>query len=240
MRENDDQFRYYAPLLRRIIILAAVITAVPVILWTITAFVHSYVGQPKVPTFRPLAAAASTEAPGSATAPPETADRQPPASRQTAVPDPAPPMVEARATTTDARDYSPAPKGPLLSEHAADSDASAPRVAAMTLAAPANADPKAASALAAPATTDGAASSTSALAAQQASAPGDQADDALPAAAPLTGPIPLPRHRPRYFAMAETGVPTPRPRPASATAGAPVTNDGPLGWIRNIFQPQQP
>ena len=44
MREDDDEFRHYVPLLRRIIILVAVITAVPVVLWTITAFVRTYVG----------------------------------------------------------------------------------------------------------------------------------------------------------------------------------------------------
>ena len=55
MREDDDQFRYYVPLLRRIIILVAVIIAVPVILWTITAFVRTYVGPPHIPTFHQLA-----------------------------------------------------------------------------------------------------------------------------------------------------------------------------------------
>ena len=47
MREDDDEFRHYVPILRRIIILVAVITAVPVVLWTITAFVRTYVGPPK-------------------------------------------------------------------------------------------------------------------------------------------------------------------------------------------------
>ena len=42
MREydDDDNIKHYAPVLRRIIILVAVITAVPVMLWTITAFMH--------------------------------------------------------------------------------------------------------------------------------------------------------------------------------------------------------
>ena len=55
MREDDDEFRHYVPLLRRIIILVAVITAVPVVLWTITAFVRTYVGPPQIPTFHQLA-----------------------------------------------------------------------------------------------------------------------------------------------------------------------------------------
>ena len=59
MREDDDEFRHYVPLLRRIIILVAVITAVPVVLWTITAFVRTYVGPPRIPTFHQLASSAS-------------------------------------------------------------------------------------------------------------------------------------------------------------------------------------
>ena len=62
MREDDD-FRHYVPLLRRIIILVAVIIAVPVILWTITVFVRTYVGPPRVPTFHQLASTASINAP---------------------------------------------------------------------------------------------------------------------------------------------------------------------------------
>jgi len=62
MREDDD-FRHYVPLLRRIIILVAVIIAVPVILWTITVFVRTYVGPPHMPTFHQLASTASINAP---------------------------------------------------------------------------------------------------------------------------------------------------------------------------------
>ena len=62
MREDDD-FRHNVPLLRRIIILVAVIIAVPVILWTITVFVRTYVGPPHMPTFHQLASTASINAP---------------------------------------------------------------------------------------------------------------------------------------------------------------------------------
>ena len=62
MREDDD-LRHYVPLLRRIIILVAVIIAVPVILWTITVFVRTYVGPPRMPTFHQLASTASINAP---------------------------------------------------------------------------------------------------------------------------------------------------------------------------------
>ena len=54
MHEYDDQVRPYV-VLRRIIIVVAVLTAVPVALWTVTALVRTYVGPPKLPTFRQLA-----------------------------------------------------------------------------------------------------------------------------------------------------------------------------------------
>ena len=56
MREYDDgsNIQHYAPVLRRIIILVAVITAVPVMLWTITAFMHTYIAQPTISAPRPL------------------------------------------------------------------------------------------------------------------------------------------------------------------------------------------
>jgi hypothetical protein len=53
MREYDDyhaeNIRLYTPVLQRVIILAAVIIAVPVMMWTITTFVRSYVARPKLP-----------------------------------------------------------------------------------------------------------------------------------------------------------------------------------------------
>ena len=79
MREYDDDsnIQHYAPVLRRIIILVAVITAVPVMLWTITAFMHTYIAQPTIPAPRPLAAATATAAPTSPAA--DTATANPPA-----------------------------------------------------------------------------------------------------------------------------------------------------------------
>jgi hypothetical protein len=54
MREYDDyddeNIRLYTPVLQRVIILAAVIIAVPVMKWTITSFVRSYVARPRAPT----------------------------------------------------------------------------------------------------------------------------------------------------------------------------------------------
>ena len=48
MRLDDDNTNSYAPVLRRIFILVIVITAVPVMLWTITAFMRTYVAQPVI------------------------------------------------------------------------------------------------------------------------------------------------------------------------------------------------
>ena len=78
MREYDDDsnIQHYAPVLRRIIILVAVITAVPVMLWTITAFMHTYIAQPTIPAPRPLAAATAAAAPTSPAA--DTATTNPP------------------------------------------------------------------------------------------------------------------------------------------------------------------
>src|SRR5271155_4387894 len=72
MREDDENIRLYTPILQRIIILAAVIIAVPVVMWTITTFVRTYVAPPPVPTFQHLPddQASNTPAPdGSASAP---------------------------------------------------------------------------------------------------------------------------------------------------------------------------
>jgi hypothetical protein len=60
MHEYDDQVRPYV-VLRRIIIVVAVLTAVPVALWTVTGFVRTYVGPPKLPTFRQLATTAAEQ-----------------------------------------------------------------------------------------------------------------------------------------------------------------------------------
>ena len=59
MREYDDyddeNIRLYTPVLQRVIILAAVIIAVPVMMWTITTFVRGYVARPQVPALEHVA-----------------------------------------------------------------------------------------------------------------------------------------------------------------------------------------
>ena len=247
--DDDDQVRHYLPLLRRIIILVAVLTAVPVILWTITAFVRSYVGPPKVPTFHQLAATATLEAPGNASS--DAGGQPSPASEQSKLSDPSAATVEARATTTDARDGSTAPKGPFFGDRSPDGDANLP-TGALKIAdtsAAAAADAKAAEMPAAPALAgpDGAVPNLGALAAQQPAVSIGAPAGTSPAAEPLPRPIPLPRHRPHDVAMAQMGnpqtgapqmsVPMPRPRPDAAgpTAPAETTTTGPLDFLQNVF-----
>ena len=235
---SEDQFRHYFPLMRRIIILVAVLTAIPVIMWTITVFVRGYFGPPKIAGPRPLATAA-IEAP---VTPGQDAN--------------APPVVEARATVTDARTIPPAVKWPSPGDRQGSNDAgppsSAPSAAVMGPAGSAGADQRATQApgpqtmAAAPAMPAGAATQagtndTSRALAAQDSADADQqtADTALPAAQPIAGPVPLPRHRPRSFAMLTSAVPMPRPRPEAAGAAGSEGNATPLGWLQKIFTPQQ-
>jgi hypothetical protein len=221
MREYDDQIQHYAPVLRRIIILVAIITAVPVMLWTITAFMRTYVAQPTIPTPRPIAAATDTDTANPAPAPMTAA---------------AAPIVEARATATDARGTDG------RSDRIPDSASNTPTaVAPPTVAQPAPTATamQTAPAPVAPPTAAPAAAPDNvfpnpapALAAQlqqaQPAAP-DVADDTLPPADPIVGPIPLPRHRPTVFALAETtgSVPLPRARPSDAPAAPEQVIDQP-------------
>jgi len=242
MGDDDDQFRHYLPLVRRIIILVAVLTAVPVILWTITAFVRTYVGPPKVPTFRPMAAAATMDATGSAS----PAVKPEATAPQAAAPIAPAPIVEARATATDARSPQSAPKGPFLGDRSAtEGDAgvaaasSTGAAVAMTRSAPSNPVPPAAQMPAAAGATDGTPSNAGPMPMQQ---PADVAEpqteaDTLRAGEPLAGPIPLPRHRPRYFAMVQ--VPMPRVRPGAAGPSASDVPPGPLDWLQKLFKPPQ-
>src|ERR1700752_1353007 len=55
MREYDDDIRPYVPVLQRLIILVSVIVAVPVVLWTITTFIRTYIGPPHAPNYQRIA-----------------------------------------------------------------------------------------------------------------------------------------------------------------------------------------
>jgi hypothetical protein len=103
MRDDEDHIRQFMPVLRRIIILVAVLTAIPVVMWTITAFVRTYVGPPKTPTFQHMADAAPAgslaDAPA-ATPSDNGATGSTPTSPQ--------PIVEAKAAAMDADANAPA------------------------------------------------------------------------------------------------------------------------------------
>jgi hypothetical protein len=218
MREyDDDNIQHYAPVLRRIIILVAVITAVPVMLWTITAFMHTYIAQPTIPSPQPLAAATATTPPSN----PATDTANPPASSQ-----PAQSVTDARASDDT--------RGDRTRDSAGNSGAPNVQVAAL-----APTPPAAPAAAQAPTTVTVQAVPTSApsvfpdppsVTPQQPTAPdaaNDAAADALPPPDPITGPVPLPRHRPNVIALADTDIPLPRARPGNAPEPPSPTPDTP-------------
>ncbi len=96
--DEEDDFRHYMPVLRRIVIVVAVLTAVPVVMWTITAYVRTYVGPPKLPTFQPAAAETTSVPPTNpAAAMANSANALPQAG--TVVAEAAPPAVEVTQST---------------------------------------------------------------------------------------------------------------------------------------------
>ena len=236
MREDED-IRQYMPVLRRFIILVAVITAIPVVMWTITAMVRTYVGPPKLPTFRPMAAAPA--GPDQAAAAP-VADDGGKGARQ--------PLVEANGTTSDAV------TGSTADNAAATNAKAAPAAAAPGSFQTANLQPANAPAA------SGQGSGVTQFAPEERQAatnwpsppatnwpnPAAQQPAAGPAAdaQPIEGPVPLPRKRPHTFVIAQgQGVPLPRPRPDSAgPAAVEQQQSTPADWLRNIFgsQGQQP
>ena len=91
---NDENIRLYTPVLQRAIVLAAVIIAVPVMMWTITTFVRSYVARPKPPTLEHVASTnMPTRIPAISSSPPSPAP--------SAADQPAPQRVD-RASASDA------------------------------------------------------------------------------------------------------------------------------------------
>ncbi len=184
MRNDEDDIRQYMPALRRIIILVAVLTAVPVVMWTITAFVRTHVGPPKLPTFQPMAASTLTDAADSA-APAPDADNPPAPAAEDATAAPLPKVVEARATTTDVRstvfDIKKPPVGAAGQSTAAAVAAPAPADPADNIAAPS----QTASAMPSPIP-----NSMAQFAAQQPPAPNWPAVDPLPPAEPIAARSP--------------------------------------------------
>ncbi len=242
MRQDNDHFRHYVPLLRRIVIVVAVLAAIPVILWTITVFMRSYVGPPKLPTFRQLAASATVPLPRNASGSLDSATQPLPPPEQSRLSDASSAAAPAGPTPTDAADAAAAPKGPLLGDRAPIGAANTPtgalRTAETSPIIPA--DPKATEMPAAAAPPQGAAPSIATLAGQQPAVSIDTPADAVPAAEPLSGPIPLPPRRPHLVAMAQmtpATVPMPRPRPdAGGPAASDSTTAGPFDWLQNMFR----
>jgi hypothetical protein len=222
MRYDDDNSQSFGPVLRRIAILAAIIIAVPVMLWSITSFMRTFVAQPVIPSAKPMAAADLTPTPAPVSSP----------------------MVEARATATDARGSDADGKGNALSNGAAVAPAPTANVAALTPADTTGSTAPTPAAAVAPQPNDQTASNppnsanspwpdpSQAIRGQplQNTASADDSSDALPASPPLTGPVPLPPHRPKYMAMADGSIPLPRRRPTDADAAAaePPADNGNL------------
>jgi hypothetical protein len=222
MREYDDDsnIQHYAPVLRRIIILVAVITAVPVMLWTITAFMHTYIAQPTIPSPQPLAAQIATAAPVNPAA--DTATANPPAATAAA-------SQLAPAVTDDARGDRMRDSAGTTGAVNVQVAALAPTPSAASAAPPASAAVTVQAAPAAPAPS--VFPNPPSVAPQATPAAPDSANDAaadtLPPPDPITGPVPLPRHRPSVLALADTSIPLPRARPSDAPEPASPTPDAP-------------
>ena len=224
MREYDDDsnIQHYAPVLRRIIILVAVITAVPVMLWTITTFMHTYIAQPTISAPRPLATA--TAAPTSPAA--DTATTHPP-TLAAAPSQPAPAATDARATDDGRGDRirDNAGNNAAANVQVASTAAISPAPSAAAAAPPA---PGAVTVQAAPAAAPSVFPDPPFVARPPAPDSGnDAAADALPPPDPITGPVPLPRHRPNVIALVDGDIPLPRARPGDAPEPPSVTPDAP-------------
>jgi hypothetical protein len=215
MREADDEIRHYLRLWSRIVILCAVIIAVPVILSTITAFVRN---QPKLSTFHYLLATASINTPARTTIAEPTQQQSTP--RQASDPQEA-----------GAPERAP-PEEPLVVDHPPNTSPSAPSVAQMAdTSSASSATPmvaEGADGMEPPLTAnDSAAAGRADAAAPVQPAPATEGEaDALSGSAPLPGAIRLPRPRPHDAGTVHTAdptlsrVPMPRPRPVAGGSGA--------------------
>jgi hypothetical protein len=218
--DDDDEIGHYLGLLRRIIILVAVIIAVPVILWTITAFIRYQVVLPKVSIFPNPLATASTNARNGPTIAEPTQQQSMPLQ----------PTDPQEAKQTDRA----APEGSSFVEHQPDAPPSAPSA---SQAADTSSALAAISNSATPTVAKGAHDLPPPFAPNDVATPGmtgatqpaaatEAETDLLSASAPLSGSIPLPRPRPhdagtlRAVDRVPSPVPTPRPRPAVGDSGA--------------------
>ena len=239
MRNGDQRVGRFVPLFQRIIIGAAIVAAVPVVLWTITTYVRSYVGPPRLPTFQQLARLGDAVRGTDSSAQPPSAP-----SSQATPSDTAQATGDAGAIAGEARDLLPA--SAANSDRPAGTDAPSAAMADASLPPPTI---RPGDAMPVQSRFDQAAANiwNQAAPANAATATADQATGALPDAAPLNGKIPLPRRRPSDLVMAKitvANVPMPRPRPGIAgpspeAAAAPTQADAPaaapLGFLQNVF-----
>src|SRR6516165_9434355 len=216
---HDDGVRLHTPVLQGVLILAAVIIAVPVVMWTITAFVRSYVARPKVPVIQHLASSESPTArvgsPAVIPAAPAADQGAPVLQRADAKP---PPPAAATATA-------PAPPPANVSPPAVQPASIQPPAPPPSAPAPVPDRAAAGADIAPPAPAPAPPPRTAAL-------------EALPATDAIRGPIPLPRHRPGILATAASAatsaettgitagkpngpVPLPRVRPVAAPTESP-------------------
>jgi len=167
---RDDHIRLYTPVLQRVIILTAVIIAVPVLMWTVTTFVRSYVARPKVPVLQHVAASESP-ARGPVASPAPSIPTRPPDQAGTA-----PPHGDTGLALSEARTPGPEiKKGPPIAPPSGDATAAAPAVQGANTPPPSQAKPVQGSEPAA-----------------AVSPAGTAADNTAPAAA-AASPIPTPR-----------------------------------------------
>jgi hypothetical protein len=216
VHEDDDGIWHYVRLLRRITILFALTTAVPVILWTITAFIRYQVALPKVSTFHNAFATASINAPERVTISEPTQQQSMP--QQPKLADPQGANETERAALQASPDALPsapstAQTADTSSALAAISNSATPMVA------------EGAHGLPPPFAANEGATAETAGAIQPAVAT-EAASDVPFDSAPLSGPIPLPRPKPHNAGTVRTAdtlralVPMPRPRPARGGSGA--------------------
>jgi len=220
MREDYDDIGHYVRSLSRILLLIAVIIAVPLILSTITAFVRN---QSNVSTFHDLLATASVIALGRTTIAEPTKEQSTP--RQAKWADPQEAKTTERAASALPVDYPPdAP--PSARSVAQIADTSNPLAATSNSGTPTVA--KGADGLSPPlAANDGAASErTDAVAPMKPVGTTKAEADGLSASAPHSEPIRLPRPRPhdggtvRKADTTLSRLPMPRPRPLGGGFGA--------------------
>jgi hypothetical protein len=248
MREDDDsEIRYFMPVVRRLIILTAVIIAVPVVMWTITGVVRTYLGPVRPPAIQTMAVSPVPAPEQTATIPTNNPPAPTPADTKSAELPPIPTMNTAANVPSGSQNSAapgmamapsaapvappaPAPVPTTSSKMAMSSPAAAaplpanPAPPAASLAPPpaVSAPPVASVApSAAPSSPDRASNSVwpdPPTAPLASASPIAPVADAVPASEPIAGPVPLPRKRPRSFAVAQASIPTPRPRPAPTAA----------------------